>query len=96
MTPGPQPTAGGVARDAGTVAVVTALSRVVGFARWLVFAWAVGATGASPASLPKPDKAELAAAKAYFKQHAKTGPTEYAAPFAAPKTMLAGRLTHMA
>ena len=45
MTPGPQPTAGGVARDAGTVAVVTALSRVVGFARWLVFAWAVGATG---------------------------------------------------
>ena len=45
MTPGPQPTPGGVARDAGTVAAVTALSRVVGFARWLVFAWAVGATG---------------------------------------------------
>ncbi len=55
--------------------------------------WAVGATGAAPAALPKPDKAELAAVKAYFKQHAKAGPTEYAAPFAAPKTMLAGRLT---
>ena len=34
-----------VARDAGTVAVVTAVARVVGFVRWLVFAWAVGATG---------------------------------------------------
>ncbi|WP_306512415.1 murein biosynthesis integral membrane protein MurJ [Janibacter hoylei] len=34
-----------VARDAGTVAVVTAAARVVGFLRWLVFAWAVGATG---------------------------------------------------
>ena len=33
-----------VARDAGTVAVVTAAARVVGFLRWLVFAWAVGAT----------------------------------------------------
>ena len=34
-----------VARDAGTVAVVTAVARVVGFVRWLVFAGAVGATG---------------------------------------------------
>ena len=34
-----------VARDAGTVAVVTAVARAVGFVRWLVFAWAVGATG---------------------------------------------------
>lgn len=34
-----------VARDAGRVAVITALARVVGFARWFVFAWAVGSTG---------------------------------------------------
>lgn len=34
-----------VARDAGRVAVITALARIVGFGRWLVFAWAVGATG---------------------------------------------------
>lgn len=34
-----------VARDAGRVAAITAAARVVGFLRWLVFAWAVGATG---------------------------------------------------
>lgn len=34
-----------VARDAGTVALVTAAARVVGFLRWVVFAWAVGAAG---------------------------------------------------
>lgn len=34
-----------VARDAGTVAVITAVARVVGFLRWFVFAWAVGAAG---------------------------------------------------
>lgn len=34
-----------VARDAGTVAVITAVARIVGFLRWIVFAWAVGATG---------------------------------------------------
>lgn len=34
-----------VARDAGTVAAVTAVARIVGFLRWIVFAWAVGAPG---------------------------------------------------
>lgn len=34
-----------LARDASTVAMITALARVVGFARWLVFAAAVGAAG---------------------------------------------------
>lgn len=34
-----------VARDAGTVAAITVVARVVGFLRWIVFAWAVGATG---------------------------------------------------
>ncbi len=34
-----------LARDAGTVAVLTALARVIGLARWLVFAGTVGAAG---------------------------------------------------
>lgn len=34
-----------VARDAGTVAAITMAARVVGFLRWIVFAWAVGAAG---------------------------------------------------
>lgn len=37
--------AGRVARAAGQVAVITAIARVVGFARWLVFAATVGAAG---------------------------------------------------
>ena len=34
-----------VARDAGTVAAITVGARVIGFLRWVVFAWAVGAQG---------------------------------------------------
>lgn len=34
-----------VARDAGTVAAITVAARIIGFLRWIVFAWAVGAQG---------------------------------------------------
>lgn len=34
-----------VARDAGTVAAITLAARLIGFLRWVVFAWAVGAQG---------------------------------------------------
>lgn len=47
MTQGDQRPGGGgrIARAAGQVAVLTALGRIVGFARWLVFAATVGAAG---------------------------------------------------